>query len=270
VLLQVPVLVEGNRQAKQRELDRDVRLLQLRSHLGAGGGPVLASTIDRACDDLGVRVDRIINDYPQADPTLLMYTMLGRRLRPGRLPTDQGAVLLDAAAAVAVGRFALSDEPLRCAPLAVRDHVSNQSCYVAAPLGMTLAELLERLGMPWQDRILRGGDLLRDVRVAPDARVGCGELIYHSSGLSAALVPASCIRCGWCVDACPTNVQPATALEAAQRRDPDMAENAGIEACIECGICSYVCPSHLPLLEGIRQMKRLVHEEYRSDDATTG
>ena len=27
-------------------------------------------------------------------------------------------------------------------------------------------------------------------------------------------------------------------------------------ACIECGICSYVCPSRLPLLPGIRELRR--------------
>ncbi|HMB94758.1 MAG TPA: hypothetical protein VKK61_01830, partial [Tepidisphaeraceae bacterium] len=40
----------------------------------------------RACSDLKIRVEPISNDYPQADPTLLLYQLLGRRLRPGRLP----------------------------------------------------------------------------------------------------------------------------------------------------------------------------------------
>ena len=31
-------------------------------------------------------------------------------------------------------------------------------------------------------------------------------------------------------------------------------------ACIECGICSYICPSHLPLLLGIRILKRAARE----------
>jgi electron transport complex protein RnfC len=45
-------------------------------------------------------------------------------------------------------------------------------------------------------------------------------------------------------------------LEAAQRLDLDLADRSGVHACVECGICSYVCPSHLPLLQGIRAVKK--------------
>jgi electron transport complex protein RnfC len=70
------------------------------------------------------------------------------------------------------------------------------------------------------------------------------------------VVPDPCIRCGWCVHTCPTSVQPAGLLEAAQRADLDMAEHYGLHACIECGICSYICPSHLPVMQGLRVLKR--------------
>jgi len=121
---------------------------------------------------------------------------------------------------------------------------------------MTVGEICQRLGIQWKNRVHRGGDLLRDIQIQPDAVVGGGELIFHVSNASPAINPSPCIRCGWCVDACPTRVQPAAVLEACQRNDIDLAERAGIEACIECGVCSYVCPSQLPLLEGIRKMKQ--------------
>jgi len=56
-------------------------------------------------------------------------------------------------------------------------------------------------------------------------------------------------------------VQPANVLDAAQRDDLDVAQRAGVEACIECGICSYVCPSKLPLLQGLRSMRRKLAED---------
>ena len=67
-----------------------------------------------------LRIVPLANDYPQADPTLLVYTLTRRKLRPGsgggagvHLPTEQGVLLLDAAAAVAAGRALLADEVRR-------------------------------------------------------------------------------------------------------------------------------------------------------------
>ncbi|HEY7087076.1 MAG TPA: 4Fe-4S binding protein [Tepidisphaeraceae bacterium] len=209
----------------------------------------------KAGDETGMRVEPIINDYPQADPTILLYTMLGRRLRPLRLPTEQGALVLDAAAAIAVGRCALLNESMTQSPIVVRDHVMERSHYLTVPTTMTLGEVMVKLILPTSERVILAGDLLRDRHVSPDLSIDAGELVFHTSERAAPTNPSPCVRCGWCVDACPTRVHPATILEAAQRADPIMAERAGLEACIECGICSYVCPSNLPLLEGIRRIK---------------
>jgi electron transport complex protein RnfC len=217
-------------------------------------------SLRRACSEVKIRVEPIANDYPQADPTLLVYELLGRRLRPGRLPTEQGVLVVDAATALAIGRYALLQEPMLQSPMAVRDHVLDRSYFLVTPIGTTLGEILEKIGVPRSACVLRGGDLLRDVRLSSDFVIGGGELVIHIAGMQAAVNPDPCIRCGWCVQACPTRVQPAAVLDAVQLDDMDMAERAGIEACIECGICSYVCPSFLPLLQGIRKMKRAIKE----------
>lgn len=214
------------------------------------------SRLRRACSGVDLRVEPIINDYPQAEPTLLIYSMLGRRLRPGRLPTETGVLLFDAAAAIAVGRCALFNESMTSSPVVVRDRLGDHSHYAIASTGWTIADLFARFGMSSESRTLRAGDVLRDVRISPTSEVGAGELVIHVGPSEPAENPDSCIRCGWCADSCPTRVHPAGILEAAQLDDPEMAERSGLEACIECGICSYVCPSRLPLLVGIRQMLR--------------
>ena len=68
-----------------------------------------------------LRLVPVDNDYPQPDPTLLLYALTGRRLPPGRLPTDRGVLLLDAAAAAAVGRALAAGEPMLRVPFAVHD-----------------------------------------------------------------------------------------------------------------------------------------------------
>lgn len=209
----------------------------------------------------GHRIITLDNVYPQADPTLLLFTLLGRRLRPGRLPVEQGVVLLDAAAAVAVGRSALAREmpmpPPRSIPIALRDHVGRRSFFLHVPPGISLATVLDASGLsPHPFLALRHAELVRDLPVDRAQQISSGENVFHATRAEPATNPEPCIRCAWCYESCPTRVQPALVLEAAQHDDAALAERAGVEACIDCGICSFVCPSHLPLLQGVRKMRR--------------
>jgi electron transport complex protein RnfC len=209
------------------------------------------------CRRLRIRLLWPRNDYPQSDPALLLYTLLGRRLRPGRLPAEQGVLLVDAATAVALGRMAIGNKIPLHVPLAIRDHAEAVSHYVLAPPGMSVGQVLGAVGIATDaSTVARAGDMLRDARVSLNAVVGAGELVLHVTRLERQESPDACIRCGWCAEGCPTRIQPAGILEASQRDDRAMAEHYGIGACIECGICSYVCPSRLPLLEGIRALRR--------------
>jgi len=196
----------------------------------------------------------LANSYPQPDPTLLLYTLFKRRLRPGRLPAESGVLLVDAAAAIAVGRVAQSDRPMLDVPLAVRDVRHGKTRLASAPVGTPLWRVLEHFGIDGE-AVPRIGDALRDLTTHRDAVVAGGELVVHVGYATATHNPDPCIRCGWCVAACPTLIHPAGLLEAAQHDDARAAERYGIESCIECGVCSYVCPSRLPLLGAIRQMR---------------
>jgi ferredoxin len=216
----------------------------------------LRTPVPQSPGPAGLRVIPLVNDYPQADPSLLLYALLDRRLRPGRLPAELGVLVLDAAAAIAVGRLALSGQPMLTVPVAVRDHARSESNFRTVPIGTPLVHILSALGLPpIGQQVLRGGDVLRDIHLGTQSVVGGTELLIHASPLEPPINPDPCIRCGWCFESCPTYVQPANCLEAAQRDDADLALRFGIEGCIDCGICSYVCPSHLPILTGIRWMR---------------
>jgi electron transport complex protein RnfC len=207
--------------------------------------------LSKLANEARLRCIFIRNDYPQSDPTLLLYTLLGRRLRPGMLPTEQGVLLLDG---VSAWRIANPNGAVTT-PLAVRDLVGNNSRYAIAPIGWRLDQVLKELKISCTDRLIRVSDPLRDLRAQPDLRIDGSEITLHLMRTERPINPDPCVRCGWCAEGCPVRIQPAGLLEAAQRRSPELAERFGLHACIECGICAYVCPSRLPLLDAIRSLR---------------
>jgi electron transport complex protein RnfC len=227
----------------------------------SAGGERCVKAVERWTGQTGVRAIPLRNSYPQAHPTLLLHNVARRQLRPGRLPTEAGVIVLDAPAAAAAGRCLLYGEPMLRALVGIADMRGDGPRHggthlLSVPIGMSVADALHTAGVTAGGFELRGSSPLRDTRLPRDCVVsGGGEAALYLVVPQPHVNPDPCIRCGWCVAGCPVHIQPAGILEAAQSRDPSAAERCGIDSCIECGICSYVCPSHLPLLAGIRSMR---------------
>jgi electron transport complex protein RnfC len=187
---------------------------------------------------------------------MLMLAVLDRRLKPGRSPVDQKAIVIDAAAAIAVGRCAVREQPMLKVPLSIRDHVRHRTHFVVVPIGMSVRHILEQCGASMDGAILRRGAVLREHDVSVDAVVSGAELTLHLMPRQTPVTADPCIRCSWCIESCPVAVQPAGLLEASQRNDLELARHYGLDSCIQCGVCSYMCPSRLPLLVGIRKLKQ--------------
>lgn len=204
-----------------------------------------------------LRIGPVENDYPQLDPTLLVRSTTGRRLRPGRLPTSQGVLFVDAAAAAAVGRLVISGAAMTHVPVIVYDQPTDAIYGVSVAVGTRVGDLLSALGVTSVGRDLLTTSPLRQLKASVTDVFGPGELTLFIVPQPVHEGSQPCVRCGWCIEACPTRCRPAGLLEAAQQQDDDLAQRHGLGACIECGLCSFVCPSHLPLLAGIRTLKSM-------------
>ena len=203
-----------------------------------------------------VRLFPLADEYPAAHPSLLIRRMLRRRLTPGQMPPHVGVLFLDAAAAVAVGRCFLFDQPMTRVPFGIYDRERGRAVLMNVPIGTVLADVLAAADVNAASSDLRAGHFLRELPAARDAIVADAELTLSAAGAHDLPEPAACLRCGFCVDACPARIHPAGLLEAAQQRDPELAARFGVNSCVDCGICSYVCPSRLPLLSSIRLLRQ--------------
>jgi len=208
------------------------------------------------------------NRYPLAHPSLLLQSLTGRLVRFGNLPVEQGILLLDAAAARSAGRLFLRNAPTVELPMGIFDQSTRRSHYVSAPIGTPLEYLLERVGVATTFSVLSAGTPLLQQLLSRECVVGGVSLTIYASPPIHEVNPEPCIRCGWCVEACPVQIQPAALLEAAQSNDGQAAESYGLPACIECGICTYVCPSYLPLLHGIRTLRTGSPQRNLNDDTS--
>lgn len=213
--------------------------------------------VRRAVRDKSIRLSAVHGGYPAGDTTLLLQRVVDRKLRPGRSPVEVGTIVFDAVTAVAVGRLVRRGRSMLQTPLGVVDHRTGQTTYAIAAVGTRLGDVLRELSIDLSHTALRTGDLLRDRLTDEHAVVGGGEVVVHVTHDDAPTNPQACIRCGWCVDACPTGVHPAAVLGAAQSLDTECGRRFGMDACIGCGLCTYVCPSQLPILHGIRQLSQI-------------
>ena len=67
-----------------------------------------------------------------------------------------------------------------------------------------------------------------------------------------------CIRCGRCVEACPSHLVPTKLESAARMFDNETFEKLNGLECYECGSCTYVCPAGRRLTQAFKQTRRAV------------
>lgn len=81
-------------------------------------------------------------------------------------------------------------------------------------------------------------------------------LLCMSKDDVARMKPSSCIRCGYCVEACPEHLVPTKLADLAEHfQEEEFRQRNGME-CLECGSCSYVCPARRNLVQVIKAMRR--------------
>ena len=85
--------------------------------------------------------------------------------------------------------------------------------------------------------------------------------IFSETGATTRSREYPCIRCGYCVDACPLFLNPCElALLARNAEYERMASELHLMDCFECGSCTFVCPSHIPLVQHFRVAKSAVRK----------
>jgi electron transport complex protein RnfC len=208
-----------------------------------------------------VRLDVVLlpTKYPQGSEKQLVWSITGRAVSPGGLPSEVGCLVQNVGTAAALADAIRLGKPL------VERVVTVAGSLVACPgnylvrLGTPVREVLALAGGPtgpWGKLIL-GGPMMGVAQVTDAVPVvkGTSGILALNSEEAREPEPRPCLHCGRCVKACPMGLLPFHTARAGEAGFLEEAERAGAAWCLECGTCAFVCPAKRPLVAEIRGAK---------------
>jgi len=202
-----------------------------------------------------VQVVPLETKYPMGSEKHLIKAVLNREIPSGGLPADVGALVHNVGTAISVAKIVRTGIPLVERPVTVNG-VVNEPKNLRVRIGTPIGHLFEECGGFTEEpkKIVVGGPMMGMPQTTLDVPVvkGTSGLLALSEVDSRMADPWPCIRCGWCVAACPMGLVPTKLGQLATHwRWETMQEYAAMD-CVECGSCSFTCPARIPLVQLIR------------------
>jgi electron transport complex protein RnfC len=212
-------------------------------------------------DDLPASVEVLSVKYPQGAEKMLITALLGREVPSGGLPLDAHALCVNVATTAEIGRLLPHGRGIQERVITITGPAVNHKGNYRIPIGTPLRFLLESVGVEEDvSRVFLGGPMMGQAAPSLDVSITKG-----TSGVVAFTETETertqqktypCIRCGYCVDACPIFLNPADLGSLAESQQYErMTQEFHLMDCFECGSCSFVCPSHIPLVQKFRFAK---------------
>lgn len=214
-----------------------------------------------------IQVKVLKTKYPQGAERQLIYAATGRAINSSMLPADAGCVVDNVDTVVAVSAAVCESTPVIRKIITVTGDAIKTPQNFCVPTGLNYAELVDEAGgfTARPEKVVSGGPMmgmaLYDLNV-PVMKTS-SALLCMTKDEVAANEPSACIRCGRCVEACPSRLIPQKMLECSERFDDAgfIALN-GME-CYECGSCTYVCPAKRRLTQSFKQTRRSILDSRR-------
>jgi electron transport complex protein RnfC len=217
-------------------------------------------------DDLPASVEVLQVKYPQGAEKMLVSALLRREVPSGGLPLDVHALCVNVATTAEIGRLLPHGRGIQERVITVSGPAVKHKGNYRIPIGTPLRFLLAEVGVE-EDvaRVFLGGPMMGAAASSLDIPITkgtSGVVAFDAEGAERTHRRVHpCIRCGYCVDACPVLLNPCqlTALTRGEEYGR-MADEFHLMDCFECGSCSYVCPSHIPLVQQFRMAKAAVRK----------
>jgi electron transport complex protein RnfC len=216
--------------------------------------------------ELPVSVEVLRVKYPQGAEKMLIRALLGREVPSGGLPLATHALCVNVATTAEIGRLLPHGRGIQERIVTITGPAVRHKGNYRIPIGTPLRFLLEQVGVEEDvGRVFLGGPMMGAAASSLDIPITKGTSGVVAYDVSEAerthRVVYPCIRCGYCVDACPMLLDPSQLGVLARHREYErMADEFHLMDCFECGCCTFVCPSHIPLVQQFRISKAAVRK----------
>ncbi len=203
--------------------------------------------------------------YPQGAEKMMVLSATGRKVPPGKLPSDVGCVVMNVASVAFIARYAQTGKPLVSRSITVDGGAIRNPKNLRVPIGTNIGDIIDYCGGFKSEprKILSGGPMMGVAICDVDAPI-CKQnnaLLAFDNKKDLFKKERDCIRCGKCVDVCPMSLMPTLIERFARIKDADRLAAIGVNVCMECGSCAYACPSGRPLVQYMRLAKQVLREE---------
>ncbi len=206
-----------------------------------------------------IEVEVLEVKYPEGAEKMLIFALTGRKVPPGKLPSEVGCLVHNVGTAVALFEAAAWGKPLYERVLTVTGPGVREPGNLLAAIGTHIQALIDACGgfVGNPVKLVTGGPMTGWAQ--PDAAAsvvkGTSGIVVLTSDMVELGEEAECVRCSKCIEACPMFLSPNFIVQAAKRGQWDKAEMWGALDCFECGCCSFECPAFIPHIDYIRKAK---------------
>ena len=198
--------------------------------------------------------------YPQGAEKMLITALTGDEVPSGGLPADLGVVVVNVATAAEIGRLLPHGRGIQERVVTITGPAIGRRGNYRIPIGTPLRFALEQAELSEDvSRVFLGGPMMGQALSSLDIPITKGTsgfVAFTAKETKVSSTEYPCIRCAYCVDACPIHLNPSQLGILAKNGEYErMAGEFSLFECFECGSCSYVCPSHIPLVQRFREAK---------------
>ncbi len=214
---------------------------------------------EKVSNGFKVTVDALKVKYPQGSEKQLIESITKRRVPGFGLPFDVGVIVQNVGTTKAIYEAVALNKPLYEKVITLSGRGISRAANLKVRIGTRLSDIVSYLGGTTADlaRIVMGGPMMGfpvSTLDVPVTKTTSGVLFLTEEEIDSR-AHSQCIRCGWCLDACPMGLQPneiGVYVEAGRAHD---TAKFGLFECFECGCCAFVCPAKRPLVQFIRLAK---------------